>query len=254
MFSRIFSPSKCNADEVFKNEFFNEIKTNLNLTSAACKKLQKLLFSDHESYNEISDFPSPSIPSNFRKSAPARLFSKKKSKRPSIHNDFLRIVNCFTSDKDNNNLQNKISKNVENLQLKNTNDENKQNKIASSGNVILKMSDDRDALKKKSNYVEGETLTNKSKIPIISNDQERRPCQVQEEQFDKHGEKGNKTKIQGSKSRKKDETNETENDKRYSSVYNLQQSCSNESSSLFYTLKPKKNVKPTIVCTYFSQV
>lgn len=254
MFSRIFSPSKCNADEVFKNEFFNEIKTNLNLTSVACKKLQKLLFSDLESYNEISDFPSPSIPSNFRKSAPARLFSKKKSKRPSIHNEFLRIVNCFTSDKDNNNLPNKISKNVENFQLENTNDENEQNKIVNSANVSLKLSDDRDALKKKPDYVEGETLTVKSKIPNTSNDQERRPFQLQEGHFDKHGEKSNKTKNQGSISRKKDEKNEIENDKRYSSVYNLQQSCSSESLSLFYTLKPKKNVKPTIVCTYFSQV
>lgn len=228
-FYRLFSPSRCNADDVFKIEFLNEIKDNLNLTTVTCKKLQRLLLS--ESALEVSDFPSPSILENYRKSAPPRLINKKiKSRQLFDKDNFFKVAND--------------PKNKENQILPNNQKEN-ENRTQKLNNVIRNIidssddGDDRNVPRNVMGNIDKNIHTAKSsgrpndadKRKLLSIKKTKKTKNLQDCQAKANAEK-----------------------QRYSSVYDLKLD-SRESSNLFVTGRShKKSSKPTIVCTYFSQM
>ncbi|XKL62774.1 hypothetical protein PGB90_002607 [Kerria lacca] len=226
---KVFSPSKYNAGDIFKVEFFNEIKENLNLTSLTCQRLQKLIFTDD---HEISDFPSPTLPKNYRKSAPPRLLSKKKQKeinkneflqKNTNKNEFLKIASCFQNDTDQNLLKNIGNKNI--------------CQIIQNDDVVNKVHSP------KRNHLISEN------IEINNNCKEKRKLLSTQKKFSR---KNDKKEKKNSNIPNNIETNEIE--KQYSSIYNLCLSIESDSSSLFYNFQTtKKKVKPTIVFTYFNQ-
>ncbi|XP_065224517.1 uncharacterized protein MCPH1 [Planococcus citri] len=252
---RLFSPSKCNADDVFKVEFFNEIKDNLNLTTKTCNQLQKLLLS--ESDLEVSDFPTPSIlTSNQRKSAPARLVNKKKIKSRQLF--------------DKNDLVLKVAKNTENAADKenaprNTNavvakPDDKNNRLNDIIRNIIDDSDenvhvtstqrrnvlqtiDRNIIAAGSaniNTNNNKNSTPKPKPPPVEADR-RKLLSIK------------KTKRTRNTKEQRDQADDDDARPRYSSVYDLKLD-SRDSSGLFITGRSqKKQAKPTIVCTYFNQ-
>ncbi len=195
------------------------------MTNVASQKLQKLLLSDD--CGEISDFPSPTLPKTFRKSAPPRLFFKKKSKEKCPRNDFLRIVNCFRNDNDES-PQKKIENNSN---LARNNPKKRENNNINVGNGGRPISDVGDTNFGDQNGRKESVSDKIGKSNLQNGSENLKSKNVNVEISKKIGE-----------------------DKRYSRVYDVQSSCGSDSSSLFYTFKPaKKSEKPTIVFTYFNQ-
>lgn len=200
--------------DIFKNDFFKEIKENLNLTKLSCKKLQQLLSIDES--NEISDFPSPSLPTHFRNSAPPNLFPIKKSKpvRTAIFKTFDRNTN-----EEGGNLLRKINlASVESNKIF----DHRENFI--SANVAIKCVETSQIC-----VVEKNTNSNeKNFLP---------PEQIKSIDSKKKSDDNKKTILV------------------VNSFNNRQNNYTgSDSSSLFYTFKQAKKLsKPTIVCTYFNQ-
>lgn len=201
--------------DIFKNDFFKEIKENLNLTKLSCKKLQQLLSIDESS--EISDFPSPSLPTHFRNSAPPNLFPIKKSKpvRTAISKTFDRNTN----EKDGNLLR-------------------KINLAPAEGNKI-------------SDHLGNFISANVASENVDSN----RICVVKKNinTFEENNFQSNE-RLKSIDSKKK--LTDSEKLIPVVNILNNPQNnyTSSDSSSLFYTFKhAKKSSKPTIVCTYFNQ-
>ena len=242
---RLFSPSKCNADDVFKIEFLNEIKDNLNLTTKTCNKLQQLLLCESEL--EVSDFPTPSIlPGNSRKSAPARILSKKKLKSRQLF--------------DKNDL--KLHKTAE----KEANKENVPSTGASVKpndrndkltNIIRNIIDDSDESIKVPSTQQRNVFQNIDKnIPAAgpaNTTPKLKPPPVETDKRKLLSIK--KTKRTKNNAKEQREQSDSDNARpRYSSVYDLKLDSSRDSSALFVTGRSqKKQAKPTIVCTYFNQ-
>lgn len=264
----MFSPTKPLADDVLKNEFIGEIKENLNLTETACKKLQKLLLNE-EFTNEISDFPSPSIPKNFRRSAPARLFFKKKSKssKPSFHkNDFLKIVNCFKNEyqqdkenKPNDDCENGIHAKAPRSIL------NDENRVVITTTTVA-VADTEKIEIPPSRIISQDYVLRLSPPSSSSLSVKTTGTRTISEKKEFQSPPTNKISTENSENRtvkKKTVLNLREGSSqrhknqaelRYSDIYDFYSSSSGDSLSLFYAFKhPRKNVKPTIVCTYFNQ-
>lgn len=218
---------------MFKIELLNEIKENLNLTSVTCKKLQKLLLPNDTL--EVSDFPTPSIVTNHRKSAPARLLNKKKIKSKQLFDNEFR-------------LDFKNKENIPNLPLqvetKNKENEDKNKKLDNLMRSIIDSSDDENLPSAKNNVLKNSN----NNVPVpVKNTSEKSNCP-------------NRRKLLSIKKTKKTKTlrecqaeGDSAEKQRYSSIYDLKIDT-RDSSNLFVTGKSqKKNGKPTIVCTYFSQ-
>lgn len=191
------------------------------MTKLSCKKLQLLLSIDET--NEISDFPSPSLPANFRSSAPPNLFPINKSKRTKT--GVSKTADRNATEKDGN-----LSKKINFASAESpTSCNHRQNtfcfKIPSKyvdtlGIGLVEKEDINSANEK------DVLLVQRDKIRSIEMDSTKNSAH-------------NKKPVRAEKN-----------------FPNLQNNCTgSDSSSLFYTFERhgKRSSKPTIVCTYFGQ-
>lgn len=182
----------------------------------------QLLLSIDET-NEISDFPSPSLPANFRSSAPPNLFPINKSKRTKT--GVSKTADRNATEKDGN-----LSKKINFASAESpTSCNHRQNtfcfKIPSKyvdtlGIGLVEKEDINSANEK------DVLLVQRDKIRSIEMDSTKNSAH-------------NKKPVRAEKN-----------------FPNLQNNCTgSDSSSLFYTFERhgKRSSKPTIVCTYFGQ-